>query len=101
MAQVMKLSKKQLDILQKVNSARELGHIVLGSIFGGGWWMQKGGLEHGGEVIHKHLNTSCYILLKKGLIQKRKQSFPTSSYKLTELGKEQVNDSANSTGTEE
>jgi hypothetical protein len=79
----MKLSKAQKEIVDLMKDGWELGH---SRGMHTRTWIQKGGVGRGGDT--KSISVSTFhILLDKKLVELSIESFPTSKYNLTELGK--------------
>jgi len=74
----MKLTPKQQRVVDLMKQGYELGFSQ------GLWpraWLQFGGVGRGGKAEDVHLST-FFALLKHKLIAIRKESYPTSTYKL-------------------
>ncbi len=79
----MKVSKVQLDILQKMNDGWELGFY---QGFNASCRLQEGGIGRGGKVQTVNTNT-YYSLRREGLIVISKEDYPTDKYAIGEKGK--------------
>jgi len=79
----MKVSKVQLDILQKMNEGWELG---MGRGYNPSHWLQKNGLGRGGDTQNVKDN-SFSSLYKKELIKSTGYNYPSERWELTEKGK--------------
>lgn len=76
----MKMSKKMIEVLQKMNEGWELGQEIS---FVGGWRLQLGGIGRGG--ISTTVNTHTAMgLFDRNMIEVHKRGFPTQTYKLSE-----------------
>lgn len=83
MSKKVKLSDKQKEVILNARNGWQLGR---SSSLNPRAWMQKGGLGKGGES--KDISFNIWnALLRRHLIEQDYYSFPTSPYKLTELGK--------------
>ena len=74
----MKVSKLQRDVLDALKDGWELGRSATPD---GEWWLQKGGLGRGGKSLPVNVNTA-FSLLKRGLIEKKRDGFPTELWGL-------------------
>lgn len=83
---MIKLSELQQDIINKMANGWELGRAVT---LDGRYWLQKGKLCEGGEVVYVNKRTA-YALYKKGLIE-WELSGNVNRAALTQLGIEQAN----------
>ena len=80
---IMKLSKPQTNVINLMRKGWELG---FNHSFEGRSWLQKNGLGNGGQTEDVNANT-FQALYDRKLIYVVKESFPSSLYGLTELGK--------------
>ena len=83
-----KLSKVQEEVLALMNDNWELGRDT-GGFSSPTWWLQKGGLGHGGEARYIRKYDTGLILCNEGLIERtnpNKTEYPTERYRLSIKG---------------
>jgi hypothetical protein len=78
-----KLTEAQKKVLRKLGGGWEMG---AGMTLSGGFWMQNGGLERGGERMTIH-SATAYALEDMGLVERCEHAFPVQRMALTKQGK--------------
>jgi hypothetical protein len=83
----MKKNKIKISNTQKeiITLMREGWEMAKSNTMNARSWIQKNGIGKGGET--KNLTVSTFIsLCEKGIIEQKEYGFPSSTFKLTELG---------------
>ncbi len=79
----MKLTTNQIEVIKLMREGWQMGH---SAVMTRRTWLQKDGVGRGGESKDVNKNTFNSLVFKN-LLNQDKYSFPTVTYKLTELGK--------------
>lgn len=86
MTKVVKLSKAQRELLEKIASGEwELGTSTAMASRRSAW-IQRGGIGHGGETVGVS-HATVHALYRHGMIAHGDKRFPTRTWKVTEKGR--------------